>query len=92
MKKTLLALALIFMALPAFAVGMISMSTLIDAVIYLIIIGFVFGILLFLVNKAPFIPAEWKVFIVYFIYFVGALVLINLLLGLAGHPIVVLGK
>ena len=76
----------------ALAAGMISMESLIDTVIYLLIIGFIFGILIFLVNRAPIIPAEWKVFIVYFIYFVGALVLINLLLGLTGHPIVVIGR
>lgn len=91
--KFVLALLLSFIALPAFAaVVNIGMDSLISTVIYLIVIGFIFGILLFLVNRAPFIPAEWKVFVVYFIYFVGAIFLINLLLGLAGHPLFAIGR
>ncbi len=90
--KLALALLLTLVAAPALAVVNIGMEGLISTVIYLIVIGAVFGILIFLVNKAPFIPAEWKQFIIYFIYFVGALFLINLLLGLAGHPLFALGR
>jgi len=82
-------LGLTFLATLAFGASIdLSMDSLVQTVIYLIIIGFVFGILIFLINKAPFIPVEWKSFIIYFVYFVAALILINLLLGLAGHPIV----
>ena len=66
----------------------LSIEKLVDNVIYLLIIGFVFGILIFLVRRAPVIPAEWKQFIEYFIYFVAGLFLIALLLDFAGHPII----
>jgi hypothetical protein len=72
----------------AFAAVGISMSSLVDTVIYLLIIGIVVGILIFLVNRAPFIPAEWKQIIVYIIYFICAIAVINLLLGMTGHPLV----
>lgn len=66
----------------------LSIEGLVDAVVYLIILGVVFGILIFLVRRAPMIPAEWKTFIEYFIYFVAGLFLIALLLDFAGHPII----
>jgi hypothetical protein len=58
-----------------------SVGGLVETVIYLIIVAVVVGILLWLVNRAPFIPAEAKTIIVYVIYFVCALILINWLLG-----------
>ncbi len=58
---------------------------LVNAVIYLIILGIVVGILLFLVRRAPFIPAEAKTIIVYVIYFVCAIFIINWLLGFTSN-------
>ena len=84
-----LAAILSLVAAPAFAVS-VSMQGLIELVIDLLIIGFVGGILIFLINKAPFIPAEWKSVIIYVVYFIGAIFLINLLLGLGGHSFITL--
>jgi hypothetical protein len=77
--------ALVLLAGPAFAA--MSGSGLVNLVVYLIIVAVIIGILLFLVDKAPFIPGEAKAIIKYVIYFVAAIAIINLLLGLAGHPI-----
>lgn len=80
--KALLSSTLLFLsplAMAATARG--DASGLVNAVIYLIILGIIVGILLFLVNRAPFIPPEAKQIIVYVIYFVCAIFIINWLLG-----------
>ena len=71
----------------AFAAINMSVQGLVEFVIYLLIIGLIFGILLFIVGRAPFIPEPWKQVITWIIYVVGALMVINILLGLAGHPL-----
>ena len=58
---------------------------LVDAVVYLIVLGVIVGILLFLVNRAPFIPPEAKTIIVYVIYFICAIFIINWLLGMTSN-------
>jgi hypothetical protein len=88
MKYALALLALV--SVPALAAVSMSMGGLVDLVVYLIIIGVVFGLLWFLVDKAPFIPEPFKTWIKYVILFVGVLFLINWLLGIAGHPIFIL--
>jgi len=60
---------------------------LIQGLFFLVIIGIVLGIILWLVNAAPFIPALFKEVMKWLIYLVAALILINFLLSLAGHPI-----
>lgn len=84
-KYGLFAILALFAA-PALAAINISMPGLVDFVIYLLVVAIVFGILLFIVGKAPFIPEPWKQVITWIIYLVGALMVINLLLGLAGSP------
>jgi hypothetical protein len=86
MKYALFAI-LALVTTPVLAVVSMSMSGLVDLVVYLIIIGVVFGLLWFLVDRAPFIPEPFKTWIKYVILFVGVLFLINWLLGIAGRPI-----
>lgn len=85
--KYALALLLSFFSATAFAAGGGDVGGFVNFVIYLIVAGVIFGILLWLVAKAPFIPAEGKTIINYVLYFVAALFVINLLLSLIGHPI-----
>ncbi len=88
MNLILRTLGLLLVSAPAFAAITLSMQSLVEVVVALIIIGLVLGILIFLVRKAPFIPPEWKSGIEYFIYFIAALVVINFLLGLGGMSVV----
>lgn len=85
--KLLVGLALLLSAGPAMAAIAISLSGLVELVIWMIVLGLIVGLLLFLVAKAPFIPAEWKQWINYVIYFVCVLILINFLLSFAGMPL-----
>ncbi len=84
------ALAAILALASPLALASINMSVegLVEFVIYLLVIGIIFGILLFIVGRAPFIPEPWKQVIVWIIYLVGALLVINVLLGFAGHPLI----
>jgi len=56
-------------------------------VVTLIVVGIVFGLLYYLVEKAPFIPPEFKTGIKYFLLFVVVLFVIGLLLRMIGYPI-----
>ena len=67
----------------------IAGGDLIHGLLYLIIIGIVLGIIYYLVTIAPFIPELFKRVIGWIILVVGALILINWLLSLIGHPIIV---
>ena len=58
---------------------------LVDIVIFLVIFAVVAGILILLVRKAPFIPPEFKEIIIYVIYFICAIILINWLLGFTSN-------
>lgn len=84
--KYALAIILSLVSLPAFAAVNMSISGLVEFVVYLLIVGIIFGGLLWLVGKAPFIPDAGKQVITWIIYLVGALMIINLLLGLIGQP------
>jgi len=66
----------------------LSLQGLVDTVVWLIVLAVVGGILIYLVQKAPKIPPDWKEFIIYFIYFVAALFVINILLSFIGYPVV----
>ena len=88
--KSLIPSALFLAAPAAFAAATLSAAGLVNSVVVLLIFGFILGGLLLLVAKAPFIPAEWKDGITYFIYFIVILLVINWLLGLTGNPIVVI--
>lgn len=66
----------------------ISGQSLIRDLLVLLIIGIVLGIFAYIVNVAPFVNAMWKTVLQWIILIVGALILINFLLGLIGKPIV----
>lgn len=59
----------------------------IHALLVLIIVELVLGIFLWLVSIVPLIPAFIKQVITWLIYGLMALVLINFLLALIGHPL-----
>ena len=61
---------------------------LIHALLFLVIIGIVLGIIYYLVTIAPFLPAIFKQVLGWLIILVGAIILINFLLSLVGHPII----
>lgn len=90
MKKLALFSLLSLVPLHALAAASVTTDGIVNLVVYMIIIGIVFGLLFFLVDRAPFIPPEWKTVIKYVIIFIAVLFLINLLLGLVGHPIITL--
>jgi len=60
----------------------------IHSLLYLVIIGIVLGIIYYLVTVAPFLPDIFKKILGWLIIACGALILINFLLGLVGHPII----
>jgi hypothetical protein len=55
--------------------------------LYLVVIGIVLGIIYYLVTVAPFLPDLFKKVLGWVIIVVGAIVLINFLLGITGHPL-----
>lgn len=59
----------------------------IHELLYLVVIGIVLGIIYYLISVAPFLPELFKKVLGWVIIVVGAIVLINFLLGLTGHPI-----
>jgi hypothetical protein len=58
---------------------------LIHTLLFLVIIGIVLGIIYYLVQIAPFLPAIFKQVLGWLIILFGAIILINCLLGLAGY-------
>ncbi len=68
----------------------ISGNSLVNAIVYLLIMGIVFGILLWIVKISP-IPDPFKKVVVWVIYLVGALFLINWLLGFTGNSFIDFG-
>ncbi len=84
--KYLLAAALSLVAAPAFAAVGISVEGLVELVIYLIIIGGVFWLLLWLIGYVG-LPDPFAKVAKIILMVVGVLILINILLGFAGHPI-----
>jgi hypothetical protein len=66
---------------------MISIETVVQTVVYLIVIGCVFWLLHFLINYIG-LPEPFAKFARVFLVVCAVLILISLLLGLAGHPIV----
>lgn len=85
--KLALSLALMFASFPAFAAAL-NMSGVVQFIVALIVIAVVFGILYYLADKAPFIPAPWKEGIKYVILFLAAIMVINFLLGLIGKSFI----
>lgn len=54
----------------------------------LVVVGIVLGIIYYLVSIAPFIIGIFKTVLLWLIIGFGALILINFLLSLVGHPII----
>ena len=63
---------------------MISLSGAVNVIVTLIIAGIVFGLLDLLVQRAPFIPDEWKAGIRWVLLALAILVLIGILISLTG--------
>lgn len=74
------------MAMPALAAVNISVEGLVELVIYLIIIGAVFWLLIWLIDYVG-LPAPFNRVARVVVMVVGVLILINLLLTFAGHPV-----
>jgi predicted membrane channel-forming protein YqfA (hemolysin III family) len=68
-------------------IAAISGSGLVNALVYLLIAGIILGLVLWLVNKSP-VPEPFKSVIVWIVYLVAVLVLINFLLSLIGRPFI----
>ena len=63
---------------------MISLSGAVTVIITLLIAGAVFGLLNLLIQRAPFIPGEYKSVLSYILLVLAVLVLIGILISLTG--------
>ena len=61
---------------------------LIHDLIFLLVVGICLGLLYYLVTVAPFINDMFKKILCFIVILVGVLILINVLLGMVGHPLV----
>jgi hypothetical protein len=61
---------------------------LIHQLIFLLVVGICLGLLYYLVTVAPFINEMFKKILGFIIILVGVLILINVLLGMVGHPLI----
>ncbi len=86
MKYLLFALLALF-ASPALAAINLSVEGLVELVIYLLIVGGIFWLLLWLIGYCG-LPEPFAKVAKVIIMVVGVLILINVLLGFAGHPLV----
>jgi hypothetical protein len=77
-----------FMSLGAAVVIAGGSGGLIHSLLVLIIVGVVLGLFYYLVTIAPFIPAAFKQILTWLIILFGVLILVNVLLGLIGHPFI----
>jgi hypothetical protein len=66
----------------------LSGDGLIHGLLFLLVVGIVLGIVWFLIQRAPFLNELFKQVLGYIIIFIGALIIINFLLGIVGHPLV----
>ncbi len=65
-----------------------SIQTVVYIVVFVIVGGIIFGILDQLIQKAPFMPADWKPTARYILFALAGLVIIGLLLSfITGTPI-----
>jgi hypothetical protein len=65
----------------------LSGNAVVDGIIYLLVIGVILGLLLFLVAKSP-IPQPFKSVLTWVLYVIGVVFLINWLLGWIGHSFI----
>lgn len=73
---------------PIFSEVHLSGDNLIHALLFMLVVGIVLGIIWWLIQQAPFLNALFKQVLSYIVLFIGALVVINFLLSLVGHPLV----
>lgn len=66
----------------------LSGDGLLHSLLVLLIAGIVLGIIWWLIQQAPFLNALFKQVLGYAVILVGALILINALLAMVGHPLV----
>ena len=85
--KTFIALVLSLASTQAFAAVSLSLEGLVELVIYLLITGGVLWLLLWLVTYIG-LPEPFAKVARIIIMIVGVLLLINILLGFAGNPVV----
>ncbi len=69
---------------------MISLASLVSVVIYLIVAGLIFWLLIWLIGYCG-IPEPFNKIARIILAVVAVLVIISILLSLAGHPLVVIG-
>lgn len=84
--KKLLPLLLMFVSPLAFAAINLSLSALVEIVIYLIIVGGVLWLLLWLISYCG-VPEPFAKVAKIIVMVIGVLILINVLLSFAGSPI-----
>lgn len=65
-----------------------SSGGLINALVFLLVVGIVLGILWYIIGIAPFLPAVFKQVLQWLVILFGALIVINCLMGLMGHALV----
>ncbi len=70
-----------------FADAVLGGGDFIHALLFLVIVGIVLGIIYWLIQNAPFINAMFKQVLGWLVILFGALILINVLLSLVGHPL-----
>ena len=84
--KKLLPLLLLFVSPLAFAAINLSIGALVELVIYLIIVGGILWLLLWLISYVG-LPDPFAKVAKIIVMVIGVLILINVLLGFAGTPI-----
>ena len=88
MKELVLFSILSAMAVPALAADpTFNIEHIVHWFVVMIVVAVIFGILLFLVRRAPFIDAMIKQVIEYILWFLLAMAAIAVLLGMIGHPL-----
>lgn len=70
-----------------FAAIQLSGDSIINSLLFLVVMGIVFFVLFWLLGKTP-IPEPFKTVVTWVLYLFAAVVVINFLLTLIGHPIV----
>lgn len=68
-------------------IALISGRGLIEQLLVLIVLGVVLYVIWLLISRSP-IPEPFKNVLIWIVYLIGALILINVLLGLIGRPLI----
>ncbi len=89
MNLILRSLPFLLIATPAFAATSISVDSLLQTVVYLVIVGVIFGLIWWFIGVAG-IPEPFNRVARVLVALVALIVLISFLLGLTGHPLITL--